>query len=53
MGRVNLIMYSANVLRLLKWMPFYRIAAIIMITMASTAITTNEKSVSFVTELSP
>lgn len=31
-------MYSG----LLKWMPFYRIAAIMMITMASTAITTNE-----------
>lgn len=40
-------------LGLLKWMPFYRIAAIMMITIAPTAITTNEKSVSFMTELSP
>lgn len=39
-------MYSG----LLKWMTFYRIAAIMMITMASTAVTTNEKLVSFMTE---
>lgn len=37
----------------LKWIPFYRIAAIMMISIVSTAVTTNEKSVSFMTELSP
>lgn len=37
---------------LLKWIPSYRMAAIMMISMASTAVTTNEKSVPFMTELS-
>lgn len=38
---------------LLKWPPFLRIAAIIMIAVASTAVTTNEKSVPFMTDSSP
>lgn len=42
-------MYS----ELLKWTPFLRIAAIIMITVPSTAVTTNEKSVPFMTDSSP
>jgi hypothetical protein len=42
-------MYS----ELLKWMPFHRIAAIMMITVASLAVTTNEKSVPFMVDSSP
>lgn len=38
---------------LLQWVPLHRVTAIMMITIASTAVTANEKSVPFTTELSP